>query len=110
MKYSGPACKATLTGSGADAKAIVAVEVPTGGWELKLDRVWEQGAHARVELTLVSPGDGVMVTQAFETKRVEAKLPAVCTKAEIVISQEKAGLAYFRKPDYELAETLTRGR
>lgn len=107
-KYAGPQCNAVLAATA--PKATVTVEANTGGFEYRLDRVVDQGATARIETTLVSPGDGEMVTQAFETKRLEVDLPAKCTTVLVLVSQEKRGVAYFRKPDYLLAQTLTRTR
>jgi len=109
-KYAGPQCQATVASDAAGKTVQVAVEVPSGGYELKLDRVVDRGPLSRIELTLVSPGEGEMVTMAFETKRSQAKLPVSCARAEVWISQEKRGLHYFKKPDYELASTLETAR
>ena len=102
--YQGPACSAAF---GNDAISVT-VNAPSGGYALKLDRIAHEGPLARVELTLTSPGEGELVTMAFESKLAIATLEKPCTKALVLISQERRGVQYFKKPDHELAATLSR--
>jgi len=70
--YTGP----TINHEIAAERHVFVASVPSGGWEVKLDREELIGREGRVFLTLVRPGRDEMVTQAFVDHRVETDLPS----------------------------------
>jgi hypothetical protein len=99
MDWSGPPVRAVP-----GEPPVVEVQVPTGGYELRRDE--DEGGAVR--LTLTSPGEGELVTEALETLRVELRDAPAQRPLEIRIAQQQRGVHYFVPPPHELAAVLRR--
>ena len=97
---------ATLAGDGESVE--VAVEVPTGGHELEVDDVVLAGGVATVRLKLTTPGEGELVTEAFQTHRVDVDLPAACGRCVVRIATWQRGVEYFVPPEAKVAAVVDR--
>ena len=108
--YGGPKLTARLEAAdSAGARvAVVEVQAPTAGYELKLDNVDDRAGTTRVLVTLIEPGAGEVNATVVETRTARANVPAGKGKVEVRVSPETRGLQYLQKPPYQLAATLAR--
>lgn len=85
--------------------ATVEVRVPTGGWELAIDRTEIDDNTAHIYATLQRPGQGDMVTQALETLHVSFRSEhPPFEHAHVYINMTRRGEAQA-SPNYQRAAT-----
>lgn len=109
--YAGPKVTATLQvmeSQPVQHAVAVALEAPTGGYQLVHDRTEPHGGVVRVLLTLTEPGHDEANVAMLETKHARVPLPAGKEPVEVCISTVTRGLNYIQQPPYLLAAKLAR--
>lgn len=59
-----------------DDEWAVVTTVPTGGWEIEIDNIIDDGLRFDVYLTITRPGPDCMVTQAFTSISTKVGVPS----------------------------------
>jgi hypothetical protein len=94
-RWDGPEVAAALEAG----DLVVRIEVPTGGYALTTRSVDLESSPPRVELELVHPEDGAIVSQAFVTLEETIPFSAIPTDPIVVaIARSVRGRHYIQAP------------
>jgi hypothetical protein len=108
LTYQGPKVEAVLRQDAHLHQVSVRVQVPTGGYELRLDETRSTGQVTAVYLTLVGPGPDEAVTMALEEPRANVSLPPGQSAVYVYVKQVQRDVEYGHEPPAELAQVLAR--
>jgi hypothetical protein len=108
LTYQGPGVAAELQQRPNLHQLSVRVQVPSGGYELRLDETRHTGAVTVVYLTLEGPGPDENVTGAEEEKHARVSLQPEESAVHVYIRQVQRNVEYVQEPPAELAQVLTR--
>ena len=108
LTYRGPDVQATLQERPHLHQLLVKVQVPSGGYRLRLEETRRTGAVTAVYLTLESPGPEEAVTMALEEKQADVPLQPEASAVYVYVRQVQRDVEYVQQPPAELAQVLTR--
>jgi hypothetical protein len=104
MTYQGP----RIEGSMADAQLSLAVGVRSGGFDLVLLRTADGDGYTRVDVELIAPADGQVVTMAEEIKKLRVAVVDTSKPVWVYVRQIQRGAHYFVPPELALAAVVER--
>ncbi|MHC4514330.1 MAG: protease complex subunit PrcB family protein [Planctomycetota bacterium] len=108
LTYAGPEVQAVLQQRPNLHQLSVRVQVPSGGYELRLDETRRTGAVTAIYLTLEAPGPEEDVTGAEEEKHARVSLQPEESAVHVYIRQVQRNVEYVQEPPAELAQVLNR--
>ena len=108
LTYQGPKVDAVLQQDAHLHRVSVKVQVPTGGYELRLDETRSTGEVTGVYLTLVGPGPDEVVTMALEEPQANVSLQPAPGAVYVYVKQVQRDVQYGTEPAAELAQVLWR--
>ena len=104
LDYGGPAVQCQLDGN----SLAVAIEVHSGGFQLRLLRTAAADGYVRVELELTSPAEGEPVVMAEQTMKLRVALAEGSEPVRVHVRQLQRGVHYLVPPALALAAVVTR--
>lgn len=103
--YGGPPLlRCALDGAALD----VAVEAPTGGFELRHGETTHAGDTTTVRLELTRPADDELVPAMLEELAVRVELTDTTPRVRVAIATWTRGVHYLVPPEAELAAVIER--
>ncbi len=108
LTYRGPDVQAALQERPHLHQLLVKVQVPSGGYQLRLEETRRTGAVTAVYLTLERPGPEEAVTMALEEKQADVPLQPAESAVHVYVRQVQRNVEYVQQPPAELAQVLTR--
>jgi hypothetical protein len=82
--------------------------VSSGGFSFELVSAKQDGGATVVDLCLTRPAAGSVTTSAFETHKVDVKLPSDVGPIRIRVQQLERDALYEVMPEFDLAMTIER--
>ncbi len=104
MTYQGP----PIQGSIEAVHLSLAVGVRSGGFDLVLLRTADVDGHTRVDVELIAPADGEVVTMAEETKKLRVAVVDTGKSVWVYVRQIQRAAHYFVPPELALAAVVER--
>lgn len=108
LTYQGPEVQAELHKRPGLHQLLVKVQVPSGGYGLRLEESKHVDRATAVYLTLEAPGPDEAVTMALEEKRADVSLQPEASDVWVYVRQVQRNVQYVQQPPAELAVVLAR--